>query len=65
MYRLNLDREWRIGATANRIISLAYSNGSSFRTFCEGKVPAFNNRIKKFDRDAGKTDERPQCLPHP
>ena len=30
-YRLDLDREWRIGASAMRIISLAESNGSSFR----------------------------------
>ena len=31
LYFLNLDREWRIGATAMRIISLAESNGSRFR----------------------------------
>ena len=34
MYRLDLAREWRIGATANRIIALAIANGSSFRTLC-------------------------------
>ena len=31
LYYLNLNREWRIGATAHRIISLAESNGSRFR----------------------------------
>ena len=31
LYFLDLDREWRIGATAMRIISLAESNGSRFR----------------------------------
>ena len=31
MLYLDVGREWRIGATANRIISLAESNGSSFR----------------------------------
>ena len=31
-YWLGLNREWRIGATAMRIISLAESNGSRFRT---------------------------------
>ena len=36
MYRLDLDREWRIGATANRIIALAIANGSSFRKLCGG-----------------------------
>ena len=30
-YFLDLNRDWRIGATANRIIALAISNGSSFR----------------------------------
>ena len=30
-YYLALDRRWRIGATANRIIALAEANGSSFR----------------------------------
>ena len=30
---LDVNREWRIGATANRIISLAIANGSSFRAF--------------------------------
>jgi len=29
---LDLNREWRIGATANRILALALSNGSSFRS---------------------------------
>ena len=28
LYYLNLNREWRIGATAHRIISLAEANGS-------------------------------------
>ena len=28
---LDLNREWRIGATANRIIALAEANGSRFR----------------------------------
>ena len=31
MFYLEVGREWRIGATANRIISLALANGSSFR----------------------------------
>ena len=31
MYWLNVGREWRIGATANRILSLALENGSRFR----------------------------------
>ena len=31
LYFLDLDRRWRIGATAMRIISLAESNGSRFR----------------------------------
>ena len=30
-FMLDMDREWRIGATAHRIIALALSNGSSFR----------------------------------
>ena len=30
-YFLDAGREWRIGATANRIISLAEANGSRFR----------------------------------
>ena len=30
-YWLEVGREWRIGATANRIIALAEENGSSFR----------------------------------
>jgi hypothetical protein len=30
-YFLDLDRSWRIGATAMRIIALAESNGSRFR----------------------------------
>ena len=33
MLYLDVGREWRIGATANRIISLAIANGSSFRAF--------------------------------
>ena len=33
MFYLEVGREWRIGATANRIISLAIANGSSFRAF--------------------------------
>ncbi len=31
LFRLDLNREWRIGASAMRIISLAESHGSSFR----------------------------------
>ena len=31
LYFLDLDRRWRIGATAMRIIALAESNGSRFR----------------------------------
>jgi hypothetical protein len=31
VFWLDLDRDWRIGATANRIISLAEANGSRFR----------------------------------
>ena len=31
LYWLDLGREWRIGATANRIIALAEANGSRFR----------------------------------
>ena len=33
MLYLDVGREWRIGATANRIIALAIANGSSFRSF--------------------------------
>ena len=33
MYYLDVGREWRIGASANRIIALALANGSSFRAF--------------------------------
>lgn len=33
MLYLDVGREWRIGATANRIIALALANGSSFRAF--------------------------------
>ena len=36
MLYLDVGREWRIGATANRIISLAESNGSSFRLMLKG-----------------------------
>ena len=35
LYYLNLDREWRIGASAQRIIALALANGSSFRKLAE------------------------------
>ena len=35
MLYLDVGREWRIGATANRIISLAESNGSRFRRLLE------------------------------
>ena len=31
LYYLNLNREWRIGASAHRIMALAESNGSRFR----------------------------------
>ena len=31
MYYLNIPRDWRVGATAIRIISLAEANGFSFR----------------------------------
>lgn len=31
MLYLDLNKEWRIGTTANRILSMAYANGSSFR----------------------------------
>ena len=31
LYYLNLNREWRIGATAHRVISLAEANGSRMR----------------------------------
>ena len=34
-YYLNLDREWRVGASAQRILALALANGSSFRRFAE------------------------------
>jgi hypothetical protein len=33
MLYLDVGREWRIGATANRIIALALANGSNFRAF--------------------------------
>ena len=33
MLYLDVGHEWRIGATANRIIALAFANGSSFRAF--------------------------------
>jgi hypothetical protein len=33
MLYLDVGHEWRIGATANRIIALALANGSSFRAF--------------------------------
>ena len=35
LYYLNLNREWRIGASAQRIIALALANGSSFRKLAE------------------------------
>ena len=31
LYYLNLNREWRIGASAHRVISLAEANGSRMR----------------------------------
>ena len=34
MLYLDVGRDWRIGATANFIISLAYANGASFRRLC-------------------------------
>ena len=37
IYRLDLNREWRIGATAHRIIALAEANGSRFRGLVCGK----------------------------
>ena len=37
IYRLDLNREWRIGATAHRIIALAEANGSRFRRLICGK----------------------------
>jgi hypothetical protein len=33
MLYLDVGREWRIGATANRIMALALVNGSNFRSF--------------------------------
>ena len=36
MLYLDVGRDWRIGSTANFIISLAYANGSSFRRLCTG-----------------------------
>ena len=38
MWYLDVMPEWRIGATANRIIALAIKNGSSFRLFFRGNV---------------------------
>jgi len=35
LYSLDLNREWRIGATAQRIIALAEANGSRFRSLNE------------------------------
>ena len=35
LYYLDLNREWRIGATAHRIIALAIANGASFRRLVE------------------------------
>jgi len=34
-YRLDVKREWRIGATAMRILALAEANGSRFREWSE------------------------------
>ena len=36
MWYLDVAPEWRIGATANRIIALAIKNGSNFRSFING-----------------------------
>ena len=36
-YWLDLDRQWRIGASAKRIIALAEANGSSFRVLARKK----------------------------
>jgi len=36
-YYLNLDSNWRIGASAQRIISLALAHGSSFRVMAFGQ----------------------------
>ena len=38
-YWLEVGREWRIGATANRIIALAEENGSSFRKWTPTNKP--------------------------
>ena len=40
LYFLDLNREWRIGATAMRIISLAESNGSRFEAAGNGAISA-------------------------
>ena len=37
MLYLDVGRDWRIGSTANLVISLAYANGSSFRRLCGGQ----------------------------
>lgn len=39
-YWLDLKRDWRIGSTANRIIALAISNGSSFRDLLNPRRPS-------------------------
>ena len=39
MLRLEAGRDWRIGATANRIISLAEKNGSRLRDLVQGRGP--------------------------
>ena len=36
-YWLDLNREWRIGSTANRIIALAEANGSRLRDLVGGE----------------------------
>ena len=39
MLRIEAGRDWRIGATANRIISLAEKNGSRLRDLVQGRGP--------------------------
>ena len=38
MLYLDVGRDWRIGATANFIISRAYANGASFRRLCASSI---------------------------
>jgi len=45
-YCLDLDPEWRIGATANRIIALAEANGSRFRDIVECVILRPQTRVK-------------------